>query len=112
MLESAKKSVPELTNRIDERKRELEKEQSSAKKQHTKLEELRCDRDILINSFLRQEDLENSRNEVLKSLILTNQELEEELNRILKQEQNLNRETTSLELERALKVSLTKLILY
>jgi hypothetical protein len=58
----------------------------------------------LINSFLRQEDLETNRNETLKSLIFTNQEYEEEMNRILKQEQALNRETATLELERTLKV--------
>jgi hypothetical protein len=68
------------------------------------LEELRCDRDILINNFLRQEDGEKGKVEQLKTLIIENTELEEELNRLVKQEQALNREAISLSLERSVRV--------
>lgn len=36
-LEATKRSIPELQNKIEEMKRELEKEQNIAKRQHTKV---------------------------------------------------------------------------
>ncbi len=41
--------------------RQLEKEESLQKKQRNQLDDLRLERDILINNFLRQEDVEKGK---------------------------------------------------
>jgi chromosome segregation ATPase len=69
LLEQTKKSVPELQARIEEMKREVEKEESIEKKQRAQLEELKMDRDILLNNILKQEDIEKSTAGIAKHII-------------------------------------------
>ncbi|PRP82711.1 hypothetical protein PROFUN_09973 [Planoprotostelium fungivorum] len=102
-LESAKKSIPELTNTIEEMRRQMGKEEEITKRHHSKLEDLRYDRDVLINNFLRLEDIEKGKSEVVKVLAQENVDLEEELDKLMKQEQIISREITELGIDRDVK---------
>lgn len=104
LLEQTKKSVPELQARIEEMIREVEKEESIEKKQRTQLEELKMDRDILLNSILKQEDIEKATADTVKQLMHEKDEMEAELDRLIKQENNLNREIYDLSSDRDIKV--------
>lgn len=74
------------------------------KRFRAELEDLRCERDVLVNNFLIQEDTEKEKNELIRVLMADCREMEAELDRLSKQEQSLNRTIITLTLERDVRV--------
>ncbi len=60
----------------------------------------------MINNFLRHEDVEKGRVGTIHLLMQENSQLAAELDRLVKQELNLNREISDLSMDRELKVPL------